>query len=229
MTKLTKNKTKRSYKKKTRSKKATPIGGFRTSELVKLKYAQEVLLVGSSGGIVQHQFRCNSVYDPDYTTTGHQPMNFDQWAGLYDHYTVMSSKLKVTPVDGQSANVAPGYMGCMVSTDSGGTSALANVTSLFENKLTSHKFMQVGNNAGLSRSWLASGVKSSFNAKRVFGVKDPQDGAAYGSSISDNPSKDAYFNVYLAAVEGNTPSSISCLVEIEYIVLFDELITQTQN
>lgn len=205
------------------------LGGFPEKKLVRLKYAQEIAITGVAGGIAQHQFRANSAFDPDFAIGGHQPMNFDRWATLYDHYTVMSSTCKITPTTGTNTNQTPGYMGIMVSTDSAGTATLAQVVSLFENKLSSHRYMQVGNSAGVSRGHLSSGVKSNFNAKRLFGIKDPEDGGAYGALVTANPTRDAYYNVYLASINANTPSGISCLVEIEYTVLFDELVTQAQN
>jgi len=36
------------------------------------------------------------MYDPNLTGTGHQPMYFDQMAALYNHYCIISSKIKVT-------------------------------------------------------------------------------------------------------------------------------------
>ena len=35
----------------------------------------------------------NSLFDPDQTGTGHQPYYFDQFAALYNRYTVLGSKL----------------------------------------------------------------------------------------------------------------------------------------
>jgi len=34
-------------------------------------------------------FRMNSIFDPDYTGTGHQPFFRDMWASQYDYYTVI--------------------------------------------------------------------------------------------------------------------------------------------
>jgi hypothetical protein len=33
-------------------------------------------------------WRLNSLFDPDYSGTGHQPLGFDQWAAFYGSYTV---------------------------------------------------------------------------------------------------------------------------------------------
>lgn len=40
-------------------------------------------------------FRLNSLYDPDYTGTGHQPRFFDQWSAIYGSYNVYKVRVKV--------------------------------------------------------------------------------------------------------------------------------------
>lgn len=226
----------RNYKrKKTKRKRkyiAKPsmiIGGFPKTQMVRLRYCQEVTLDAVANGIAQHQFRCNSVYDPDYTGVGHQPMNFDIWSSVYDHYTVIRSRCKATPIIDTTTQVLPGYFGVMLTSDVGGTSTLANVTSIFENKLTSGKWVISGNVTRTGQYPSISGVNSYFNSKKMFGVKDPQDGAAYGAVVTNNPNKDAYFCVYQASMGGSNPGAMSVLVEIEYDVLFDEPITTIQN
>lgn len=46
-------------------------------------------------GILYHQFNANSLYDPDFTFTGHQPRGFDQLMTLYQSYTVTGVKIIV--------------------------------------------------------------------------------------------------------------------------------------
>lgn len=42
-----------------------------------------------NAGIAQY-FRTNSIFDPDVTGTGHQPIIRDLWASMYDYYSVLS-------------------------------------------------------------------------------------------------------------------------------------------
>lgn len=60
--------------------------------------------VGSQGN---QQFRLNSLFDPDYTGTGHQPMGYDQITPLYHQYCVLDVK-----VDGE-VFIPPGYLSAL--------------------------------------------------------------------------------------------------------------------
>lgn len=50
----------------------------------------------AGGGLQVTRMAGNSIYDPDQTGTGHQPMYHDQLGDLYNNYRVMGSKIKVT-------------------------------------------------------------------------------------------------------------------------------------
>lgn len=49
-------------------------------------------------------FRGNSLYDPDYTGTGHQPLYFDQYMAMYSKYRVLGSRCKVTYINNQGSS-----------------------------------------------------------------------------------------------------------------------------
>jgi len=65
----------------------------------KLRYADNISQTsGASAGTFGSEwaFRLNSLYDPDYTYTGHQPYGFDQLASLYYSYRVEGVRVRVT-------------------------------------------------------------------------------------------------------------------------------------
>ena len=45
-----------------------------------------------------YRFRANGLYDPDRTGTGHQPFGYDEWSPIYDHFTVVGSRITVYPL-----------------------------------------------------------------------------------------------------------------------------------
>lgn len=68
---------------------------FRTT----LKYADYMQITQTTAGTpVSYQFLMNSLYDCDYTGTGHQPYFFDQLCNstMYQRYTVFGCKVIIT-------------------------------------------------------------------------------------------------------------------------------------
>lgn len=55
--------------------------------MVKLRYHDSLV---SNGTTADQVLNLNSIFDPDRTNTGHQPMGRDQWATFYNRYKVMS-------------------------------------------------------------------------------------------------------------------------------------------
>lgn len=71
--------------------------GLPPTFLTKLKYTQVISLTAGVGSPYQvYQFRGNGIYDPDYTSTGSQPVWFDNLlsaTGPYKSYIVTASKI----------------------------------------------------------------------------------------------------------------------------------------
>lgn len=67
---------------------------FPNTKLCRHKYCDTVQLAATTSGAIQrYQFRANSLYDPDYTGVGHQPMFRDEMVAQYQFYTVLSSTI----------------------------------------------------------------------------------------------------------------------------------------
>lgn len=62
-----------------------PIGTWRR---VHLQYSQTITFTAAAGTFVLQQFRSNSVFDPDLTGAGTQPLEHDQLAALFNRYRV---------------------------------------------------------------------------------------------------------------------------------------------
>lgn len=82
---------------------------FPNTKLVRHRYCDTITLPASAaaGNAVKWVFRCNSMYDPDFTGTGHQPMFRDEMAAQYNYYTVLASTIKVSfpPENDKKQNV----------------------------------------------------------------------------------------------------------------------------
>lgn len=70
--------------------------GFPRSLKTKLRYVENLAFNSASGATDSNVYRANSLFDPNETGVGHQPMTFDQYAAVYGRYTVTKSVMKVT-------------------------------------------------------------------------------------------------------------------------------------
>jgi len=69
-------------------------GVISSSLVTRMRYAEATI---SSASTFNHvTFRLNSLYDPNYTITGHQPMGYDQLSTLWNRYRVDRVKVEVS-------------------------------------------------------------------------------------------------------------------------------------
>lgn len=185
------------------------------SKVVKLRYVELHTLNASAAAPDYWVFRANSVYDPDFTGTGHQPMGFDQWAIFYDHYTVIGSRCSVEFQSKDTTATGFSYVGITLSDRS---SAVASpLSEAMERNNTKFKLL-TGIGAGAKVT-----CSKNFSAKSFFGLKDISDNRGIlGASVGANPPEDAYFLITQYATGGVDPTSIVAKVQIDYIVKFTE-------
>lgn len=70
---------------------------YNNNYTVKLTYADNYLhnIACNGSASTAQVFRMNSIFDPDVTGTGHQPVMRDLWASQYDYYTVIQADYKL--------------------------------------------------------------------------------------------------------------------------------------
>jgi hypothetical protein len=61
-----------------------------------LIYYDTITITSNAGVVAVHVFGSNCLFDPDITGGGHQPAGFDQYMALYQRYTVLRTRAKVT-------------------------------------------------------------------------------------------------------------------------------------
>lgn len=60
-----------------------------------LRYSTSISLTATAGAVATYVFRANDLFDPDFTSTGHQPMGFDQLMLWYNHFCVLRSRIRI--------------------------------------------------------------------------------------------------------------------------------------
>jgi len=190
-------------------------------QVVKMVYGALVNISSTNGTPATYIFRANSIYDPDYTSTltGHQPSSHDQWAPFYNHYSVISARIRVDflPITGDAFTGS--FLGAIrISGES--TVPINSMTQMIENRQIKSGLQIVnGNPLRLYHTYVA---------KKQFGIR-AQLGNTLSAQFGSNPEEDVFFQVcalptlLLGSVQANI------IVKIEYTVRLMEPRTLAQS
>lgn len=183
------------------------------STFVTLRYATRITLNPTFSTPAYHAFRANSLFDPDLSGTGHQPMGFDQYMGFYNHYNVSSSKIKATAWSGASDATGTAIVGIRT-----GSSASTYLTTQGLLEAEGTHWVPMG---GIDGGKSITTVNQSVDLSKYLG-KFYMDDSNRGSDAT-NPEEDVIFQLFGAGVDTSTdPAPINYIVTIEFRVKFTE-------
>lgn len=190
---------------------------FSSSQLVKLRYVDRFTINPALGTFALHNFRANSIYDPDVTSTGHQPMGYDQWANFYDHYVVIGSQIKVTFVSpGGAITTDAALVGVHLDDDLGAFAT--STTEIMEQAKAKYRFLTPSNSAAKVV------MRHGFSCKKFFNLRDVRDNTErIGAQFGTDPSEQAYFRVFIGPIGTSQDiAGVNCIVELNYICMLSE-------
>lgn len=171
-----------------------------------LRYAESVSMDAPAGIAGAYLFRANSIFDPNFTGTGHQPYGHDTYQSIYNHYVVDRAVITVT------ANSTP--VNCSFG------------VSLTDDSAVSLDFDQVKETkntrfAALNGQSAPVTLNLSYNKNSMFKHDtDSSVGAAFGA----NPSEQAFFQIWHTGnLPGNNPPALALQVTITYYVSMWEM------
>jgi hypothetical protein len=190
--------------------------GFPPRILTKLRYVDTYSLTSTAGSLAKQLFTVNSMYDPDVTGTGHQPLYYDTFASIYDHYAVVSAHIKIT--FNSNATTSSVIVGGVYDDD---TFTSTNVNVLMEQTTGKHLFLP--NNAG---SLSSKTITLDWNCEKMLGI-DPYTSQSYKTAVGSNPSEQSTLLVWAVPADLSSTTTTSVMVEIEFQTLFSELSTQS--
>ena len=224
-TKYTRKGTRRNYKKQIVAKPKISWAGIPLSRTVKLRYSQQVSMSNPVGGAV-HNFRANSLYDPDLTGVGGQPLGFDQMAALYNHYVVLGSKFIAKPIEhgtNTTSGDAPAFY--IAKTSDNGDKDYQSVSHLIE---ATGKQPLVNQNYVYNRinkpRFRRDQATATYSARKMFRT-NPMTNEDIKSLVTTNPVEEAVFQLYVfpqldSAV--NNSDSVMFQITIEFTAVFTE-------
>lgn len=165
-------------------------------------------------GFYAHNFRANGMYDPDQTGTGHQPLYYDELTAIYNHWTVLKAKIKITYIGNEDYDLI-----LTLGTDDDGTGP-----SSIQAAMEREGVMVVSGNPNVSA---LKPLWCSADIKRIFGG-NPQSDPNLQGNIGSDPSEITMFNLTMQdAAAGSGTGAFT--VEIWYDVVWDEIKTKTAS
>lgn len=195
--------------------------------LVEFKFCQN-FSISPSAGLIEHvAYRANSMYDPDYSGLGHQPLGFDQWLPtFFNHYCVVKSTISVQAYSPGHTSVASNtYMIGVNLVDTPASLISNTVTSMMERPKSTYKMLANSNSGQTIQK-----VVKTFDAKRFFHKSDVVGDKDLRGGYNYNPNEEAIFQVWAGAANGsNDPSTITGIVTIIYTARLMEPVIPGQS
>lgn len=196
---------------KTGMPKQMPIGNTYT---FKTRYYDLISIDPSSYQTpTAYVFSLTSLYDPDVTGTGHQPIGFDQLMPLYSRYTVVGAKATVTWNNSSGTQSM-----CCVAKIQGSTAASGSASQLIENGGCDYVTCSTSDSGRSSRTTVTK-----FSSNQFFG-RDVRDDRDFQGTETTSPVDNAYLVLMVQPQDFAVanPDPVDCTVLIEYTAILTE-------
>lgn len=175
------------------------------------KYVEYCDLDPAAGTIAVHRYRVNSLFDPDYTGVGGQPMYRDQMAELYNNYVVDGSRIRVTflPIDSMGQAVDLHDIPVLAITKDDDTTSPTTMQAVMEQGTVNQKYKVIKSDATptiISLSW------SLRKSQGVTDIMNPD----WIADVGGNPTKHPHFRVAYGNLAGTNVYACRLLIELTY-------------
>lgn len=187
-------------------------------------YCAKITLNGGTAGTADSKrFSCNSLYDPDRTSIGHQPMGFDQFLGvLFDHYTVIGAKITINCM--AQTNTRPDA-NQIISIKVVDTSSSQNdITASIEQGRVVYGML-----GGSDGNASTLNLSHKCNPAKFLGRSRPLSDPDLKGNVSSSPNEECFFEINAASIEERDAPPVDCLVTIQYTAILTERIRLGQS
>ena len=196
------------------SKTAT---GIPDRQMMKLKYT-DFLTLDPAGTLENYLYRGNSLFDPDLTGGGHQPLGRDQWVNFYSRYRVRASKIRVSFLPRSNTTIDSNIMIHVIPTlDAGSVSQQPR--DLVEQPYSRWRLLGTANGT-------QNGVNlhNYMSTKKIMGIPDINTDD-YASLMTTNPLRQWYWNLGVQNLQSTVgiPGANVCVQITYYVELFDRV------
>lgn len=192
----------------------------------KISYSDRYTLTSGTVGIFGNEqiMRLNSLYDPDLSGTGHQPLYYDTMSLVYKRYKVTGVSIDVLWTDPQADGVVCAM--CIQPSSEVYSVAGKSVGVLDEQPMSVVRYL---NDSGSQNTR----VKQFVPIYQIEGMTKSQfNGQAdgdYTAVTTTNPAKVPYLRMGAASLSGTSGVGVTAIVKLTYHVRFYERIIQSQS
>lgn len=171
-----------------------------------LRYCTTVTITQAVAGIGNTNFATNSIYDPDLTNLGHQPYGHDTYSGIYNQYTVLKSRLKMTPTLSSASTAITYGVGIEAGTVTAGAVDVWAERPTYIVRGNNQAYAMLGNQP-LIITW---------DRNKRFPHNDTY--RDLSAPFGANPSEIEVFNIMAQKADGSALGTVYLFVEIDYLV-----------
>lgn len=187
-------------------------GAISDRTICRLRYSTFVNLPTTTPvSIVSYLFRGNSLYDPDLSGVGTQPIGHDQYSVFYQKYVVKGCSIKVTAIPDPSS---PTFVAVTAKNTA---TSITNVDLLYEKPYTVIKNMAAGQTH-------ATVLRSYYTSRKMLGLSSikAEDNSYIGLCTSSSPGNAWYWHVSVGPFDqGSLPStSVKLRVDLIFYVTY---------
>lgn len=166
-----------------------------------------------AGSTATYSFRCNNIADPNWTGGGHQPYYYDQMTGVYNHYTVIGSKITLNIAHAASSNTNSTV--CVYVNDDSSVGPTLN--SLVETQKAKYLIMPTAqmDPRRLTNTW---SMKKQFGSSAGATINP-----AVSGTTASAPTEESLYSICVFPQNLTSNQTYNCQVMISYIVIWSEL------
>jgi len=176
---------------------------------VKLRYSDFTTHTHSAGVFQTWVFRGNSVYDPDFTYSGHQPVGFDELAAFYMYYYVHGSKIHVS-----TSSLTALVPQTIIIKAVRELVAPTSWVPLVEGTRAEYRMVPT---SGIPET----NLHMQSTTKEMFEGQGPLD-QDFGALVTTNPAKVWYWEVWTQSSDQGTTAILAVQPVVEYEVVFSQ-------
>lgn len=208
---------KRRYKRRSTNYSAKNARPFANKYRVNLRYCQEIQKSAQTSTFGFNTFSMNSLFDPDTTGGGHQPMGYDQLTPIYNRYLVTGAKITATfafaPTD-----ATPAWVGITTHENSAFVGTSVPVNGLVEQGKTVYRCISAGDGGNPIVT-----LTKKVSCRKEFSVRDLAGNIEqYGALVGNSPVNGLFSTVWICGLNGAASPGCDIFVKIEYTGYFTE-------